>query len=70
MKKLIILLLAFIPIGIFAQGSQNVYTLKNDNINNSYADIGSVFLGDNKVVFTSTKEGLAYNRDVNNSKHF
>ncbi len=68
MKKLIILLLAFVPVGIFAQNSQDVYTLKNDNINNTYADIGNAFLGDNKVVFASPKEELAHHRDKNNSK--
>ncbi len=70
MKKLIILLLAFVPLGIFAQDSQRVYTLKNDNINNSYADIGNTFLVDNEVVFTSPKRGLADNRDKNSRKTF
>ncbi len=70
MKKLIILLLAFVPVGIFAQDSHGVYTLKNDNINNSYADIGNTFLGDNKVVLASPKVELADNRDKNSSKTY
>ena len=70
MKKLIILLLVFIPAGIFAQDSQGIYTLKNDNSNNLYADIGNAFLEDSKVVFTPQDRRLAYNRDENSSKTF
>lgn len=70
MKNLIIILLAFVPVGIFAQDSQGVYTLKNDGVNNSYADIENTFLGDNKVVFASPKGGLADNRDENSGKTY
>jgi hypothetical protein len=68
MKKLIILILLCVPVGIFAQESPDVYNEKNDKINNSYADFNNPILGDNKVVFTSLNEGLTYNLNEYNGK--
>ena len=65
MKKLILLLLLFISIGIFAQDSPGVYTIKNAKINTSFSDFGTAFLGNNKVVFASPKEGITFNREEN-----
>ncbi len=70
MKKLIILLLLFISFGIFAQDSPGVYTIKNAKINTSYSDFGTAFLGNNKVVFASPKEGITFNREEYNSQPF
>ena len=70
MKKLIILLLALIPVGIIAQDSKAVYTIKNDNVNNTYAEIGNTFSENNKVVFTSPLAELTYNPVKNIDKTF
>ena len=70
MKKILISLLLFISIGIFAQDSPGVYTIKNAKINTSYSDFGTAFLGDNKVVFASPKEGITFNREEYNSQPF
>jgi outer membrane protein OmpA-like peptidoglycan-associated protein len=70
MKKLIRLILAFISVGIFAQDSPGVYTIKNAKINTSYSDFGTAFLGNNKVVFASPKEGITFNREEYNSQPF
>jgi len=70
MKKLILLLLLFISFGIFAQDSPGVYTIKNAKINTSYSDFGTAFLGNNKVVFASPKEGITFNREEYNSQPF
>ena len=70
MKNIIILLLVFVPVGIFAQDSQSIYNLKNTIDNNSYAGIGNDFLEDNKGVLNPQEMGLTYNRDENSSKTF
>jgi sporulation related protein/WD40 repeat protein len=70
MKKLIILILVCVPAGIFAQESPGVYKVKNDKINNSYADLATTFLGNNKVVFASPNKDLTYNKDEYSSKGF
>lgn len=70
MKKIIILLLVFVSIGIFAQDSQSVYDLKIDNFNNSYTILGSTLVKNDNAVFYSTKMGLAYNLNENTSKIF
>ncbi len=43
MKKLMTMMLAVIPFGMFAQDSQEVYALNEDIFNMSYADVGSAF---------------------------
>ncbi len=53
MKKSIILILALVSAVTFAQESPEVYTVKNDKINNFYAD--------NEVAFIPTKKSLAEN---------
>jgi len=70
MKKLIILILLFVPVGIFAQESPDVYNITNDKVNNSFANFGTTFLTDTEVVFVSTKKGLAINQDESSSKLF
>ncbi|NOQ92201.1 MAG: hypothetical protein GQ552_05725 [Flavobacteriaceae bacterium] len=62
MKKLIILILVCVSVGTFAQVSPGVYNVKNDKINNSYADLGITFLADNKVAFASSN-GLILNKN-------
>ncbi len=57
MKKLIILILAFVSVGTFAQESLGVYNVKNDRINNySYVDLGTAFLADNEIAFTLSND--------------
>ena len=63
MKKLIIQILVCVPVGIFAQELPGVDNIKNDNINNSYANFETAHLGNNKVVLTSANEDLTYNQD-------
>jgi len=46
MKKLMIMMLAVVPIGMFAQSSQNVYAVTDDILNMSYADLGNTFTAD------------------------
>jgi len=70
MKKLIILILACVPAGIFAQETPGVYNVKNDKISNSYADFETIFLGDKKVVFASPNKGLTYNQNEYSNKTF
>src|SRR5210317_958575 len=43
MKKIMTMILAVIPFGMFAQNSQDVYALTDDVFNMSYADLGNSF---------------------------
>ena len=43
MKKIMIMMLAVAPFGIFAQNSQDVYAVTDDIFNMSYADLGNTF---------------------------
>ena len=70
MKKLIILILLFVPVGTFAQESPDVYNITNDKINNSFVDFGTTFLTDTEVVFVSTKREIAINQEEYSSKMF
>lgn len=54
------LILACVPTGIYAQELSIVYDVKNDEINNTYADFETAFLEGNKVVFASSEEDLTY----------
>lgn len=70
MKKLIILILACVPAGIFAQESLGAYNLRNDKISNSYTDFGTASLENNIVVFATPNKGLTYNQEEYGSKTF
>lgn len=70
MKKLLILFLVFAPFGAFAQGSPVVYNVKNDQINDTYADAGTAFTEDNKLLFSSPNEGLKYNKEDDSNRTF
>lgn len=54
------LILACVPIGIFAQELSIAYDVKNDEINNTFADFEIAFLESKKVVFASSEEDLTY----------
>ncbi len=43
MKKIMIMMLAVVPFGMFAQSSQEVYAVTDDIFNMSYADLGNTF---------------------------
>jgi len=43
MKKIMIMMLAVVPFGMFAQSSQEVYAVSDDIFNMSYADLGNTF---------------------------
>ena len=70
MKNLIILILIFIPAGIFAQESPAVNKLQNDNFNKSYTASEIAFLENNKVVSTSPIYGLTDDQNEYGSKTF
>jgi hypothetical protein len=46
MKKIMIMMLAVVPFGMFAQSSQDFYAATDDIFNMSYADLGNTFSGD------------------------
>ncbi|MCF6223641.1 MAG: hypothetical protein L3J34_07925 [Flavobacteriaceae bacterium] len=66
MKKLLILVLACISIGLFAQESTSVFKVKNFS---TYDDSQATFLADNKVAFTSSN-GLALDKNKFSIKTF
>ena len=70
MKNIILLFLVLISFEGFSQDSPGVYTIKNAKINTTFSDFGTAFLGDNKVVFASPKEGFTLNREENSSQPF
>jgi hypothetical protein len=47
MKKLMTMMLAVVPFGMFAQSSQDVYASADNVLNTSYADLGDTFTDDN-----------------------
>ena len=70
MKKLLLLLLACISAGVFAQDSPGKYTVRNVKVNTDYSDFGTAFYGDNQIVFAAPKEGITFNREEYNSQPF
>jgi len=68
MKKIIILILACIPTGLFAQEYQDLFNVKYDQIISSNNDFKSVFLEENKVVFTLPNADLISNKDTYSDK--
>ncbi len=68
MKKLIVLILAWASFGVFAQESQDLTFLKNNEIINSDVDIA--FVEDNKEVLNSIKEGLSHDLNAYASMPF
>jgi len=46
MKKIMIMMLAVVPFGMFAQSSQDFYAATDDIFNMSYAELGNTFSGD------------------------
>ena len=70
MKKSLILLFVFVSAGITAQVSQGVYTLENTKINYPFVDLGTTYVENNGVAFSSPKEKLTYKRDEYNGNSF
>ena len=68
--KLIIVVIFFVSIKMFAQDSPGLYTVKNVKINTVDSDFGTAFLGNNQVVFAAPKEGFTFNREEYNSQPF
>ena len=68
MKKIMILILAGLPVGIFAQQSPEGYNLENNKINMIYAESETSFSSENEVVFSLANEGSIYNLDESNNK--
>lgn len=64
MKKLIMLILVSVPAGIFAQELPSVYEVKNEEINNTYADFETAFLEGNKLVLASTNKDLTHDQSA------
>lgn len=46
MKKIMTMMLAIVPFGMFAQSSQDVYAVNDDVFNMSYADVSNTFTAD------------------------
>ena len=70
MKKSLILLFAFVSIGISAQVSQGVYSMENTINNTSFTDLGTTYADNDRVAVSSQKEKLTYNRDKYNGAYF
>jgi hypothetical protein len=56
MKKIMTMILAVIPFGMFAQNSQDVYAVTDDVFNMSYADLGNSF--------TEAKDAVSEANDI------
>ncbi len=69
MKKIMILILACHPIGIFAQQSTANDHLNKNKINTTYAALDTS-LADDELVFTSSDEISTYNLNEFNSQYF
>ena len=63
MKKLVILFLVMVSFGAFAQNASFAYQIKNGEVNDSYADAGTAFSGDNIEVLSLASEGPAYDKE-------
>ncbi len=68
MKKLIVLILICGSYGIFAQESQGLSHIKNNEFNNADIDFQIASLEESSLVSTTTNEGLAYDRSAYSSK--
>jgi len=65
MKKYIVTVLLLFSVGLFyAQDGAGKYSIKNLEVNTENSDFGTVFHGENKVVFASPRKGFRLVKDI------